>query len=124
MYGYIFSANAQTKKPKPKAKLTGSFGIYGDFYKLKSDTVGAIAPRRPRFVGRAVANTIFSYSKFSLPFSMSITSNQRSPVISIPNLPSGNFIQDFKSTISNPLNRIGIAPKYKWAQLFLGSYIP
>lgn len=115
---------AQTPKTKPKFKITGSFGLYGDFYKMKSDTVGAIAPRRPSFLGRAVASTTFTYGLFSIPFTMSIASNQRSPIISTPSLPTGNFFKDFKNNITNPLNRIGIAPKYKWCQVLLGSQIP
>jgi len=126
LFAFTINVNAQEKKTKPKLKfkITGSFGLYGDFYKMKSDTVGAIAPRRPAFLGRAVANTTFSYGKFSLPFTMSMSSTQRSPVISTPSIPTGNFFKDFKNNITNPLNRIGIAPKYKWAQLLLGSQIP
>lgn len=120
----LYSQKAEGKKPKPKFKISGSFGVYNDFYKMKSDTVGAIPPRRPSCLGRVVASSTFSFGQFSIPFTMSISSSQRSPLISVPGLPSGNFFKDIKSNVTNPLNRIGIAPKYKWCQVLLGSQIP
>jgi len=121
---YSWSSFAQEKK-KEKIKISGSAGLYGDFYKMKADTPNAIAARRPPFVGRAVLNTTISYRKFSLPITMSMSSFHSSVVVQapIPNVRGFNF-ENIKTQVMNPQNRIGIAPKYKWAQLMLGSQVP
>jgi len=116
-------ANAQAKK-KSIVKVTGQMGLYGDFYKMKSDTVGAVKARRPSFLGRAVVNTTFSIKDFSLPITLSLASNQQSAIIQAPLPMSGFNINELRRQIGNPLNRIGIAPKYKWMQVLLGSQIP
>lgn len=99
-------------------KFTGNAGIYGDFYSMTSDTPGAVAARRPGSAGRLMVNTTLSFGDFAMPISMMLSPGQSSVVY--PNVPSGNLI-DY---IRNPNNRIGIAPKYKWAQLMLGTQVP
>jgi hypothetical protein len=115
---YSLCQNISAQETKWKWKLTGSAGIYGDFYSMTSDTAGAVAPRRPDAAGRFMANATLSYGEFSMPVSLMLSPGQSSVVL--PNMPSGNFI-DY---IRNPMNRIGIAPKYKWAQLMLGTQVP
>ncbi|MFM9944764.1 MAG: hypothetical protein ACKVQB_05980 [Bacteroidia bacterium] len=117
-----FAQNLKTKKSP--VKITGDFGLYGDFYNMKSDTVGAVAPRRPDFLGRAVINASLDIKKFSLPITLSLASGQFGVILpNIPN-PAGLSFKDFKNQFKNPLNRFGIAPKYKWCQVLLGSQIP
>lgn len=113
----------QKKKSSP-VKLTGNFGVYGDFYHMESDTLGAIAPRRPDFLGRVVVNSTLSIKNFSMPISLALANGQFGVVFpNVPPIPN-NPLQNFKSQLKNPLNRMGIAPKYKWVQVLLGSQIP
>lgn len=110
-----FSVGQETKS---KWKLVGNIGLYGDFYSMESDTPGAVAARRPNSMERLVVNSTITYGKFSMPISMMLSGGQYSVVL--PHLPEGNLIDYIK----NPMNRIGIAPKYKWAQLLLGTQVP
>lgn len=106
------------QEKKSKWKFSGNAGVYGDFYSMESDTLGAVAARRPSSMGRFVVNSTVSYGKFSMPISMMLSAGQYSVIV--PRLPEGNLIDYIK----NPNNRIGIAPKYKWAQLLLGTQVP
>jgi hypothetical protein len=111
------------QSPNP-IQIKGDFGLYGDFYRMVSDTSGAVLPRRPAALVRLVVNASVSVNDFSMPISLTIPSGQYGMVVperpSQPNAPLKNLM----SLISDPSNRIGIAPKYKWAQLLLGSQIP
>lgn len=102
-------------------KFTGDIGLYGDFYEMESDTINAVSPRRPAAVSRLVANATINIKNVSLPFTLSIPFQQHQSIIldkpATPKTPLINFIK-------NPQNRVGIAPKYKWLQLMLGSQIP
>lgn len=102
-------------------RLSGDFGFYSDFYQINSNQVNAIAPRRPGNLTRLYANTSLDVGNFSLPFTISLPFQQQSGVIvSTPVLPSTPIV----NFIRNPQNRVGIAPKYKWIQVLLGSQIP
>ena len=114
----LLSKHSVGQEEKSKWKFTGNMGLYGDFYSMNSDTPGAVASRRPSVMGRFVVNSTISYGKFSLPISMMLSAGQYSVIV--PRLPEGNLIDYIK----NPINRIGIAPKYKWAQLLLGTQVP
>ncbi|MCX6185873.1 MAG: hypothetical protein NTU43_02605, partial [Bacteroidetes bacterium] len=115
---HFLSQNIFAQESKWKWKFSGNMGLYGDFYSMISDTPGAVAARRPGSSGRFMVNTSLSFGDFSLPMSMMLSPGQSSVVY--PNLPPGNLI-DY---VRNPNNRIGIAPKYKWAQLMLGTQVP
>jgi hypothetical protein len=69
-------------------------------------------------MSRLTAEASFSYGRFSLPISINLNSGQFSVVL--PKVPIGNLIDYIK----NPINRIGIGPKYKWIQLLLGTQVP
>jgi len=99
-------------------QFSGEMGLYGDFYHLQSDTEGAIKARRPSAVGRMLISATLSYKQFSLPFSLMVTQGQQSVVY--PTIPNRNWFQ----YIRDPANRIGIAPKYKWIELQLGTQVP
>lgn len=120
--GFSFlTFNAIGQEANKLFKYTGDCGLYADFYNMDSEYPGAIAPRRPGTLSRLVLNASFSIKNFSIPISVIIPFQQYSSVIinapAIPNTPLVNFIR-------NPQNRVGIAPKYKWIQLLLGSQIP
>lgn len=101
-----------------KWQFKGNMGIYGDFYSMTSDTAGAIKARRPGSVGRLVVNSTLTYGEFSLPISLMLSVGQKSAIL--PAQGSLNLIEFIK----DPSNRIGIAPKYKWIQVLLGTQVP
>ncbi len=116
-----FSFGQQKKKP---VNISGDMGVYGDFYHMNSDTLGAVAPRRPDALGRLVVNVSINIKDFSMPISMALPTGQFGVILpSVPKIPNAPYL-NFKELVKNPLNRIGIAPKYKWCQVLLGSQIP
>ena len=103
---------------KTKLQFNGNIGLFGDFYSMESDSIGAVSPRRPGTVGRFVANATLSYGAFSLPLSLMLSEGQTSVIT--PHYQNRNFI----NYIKDPSNRVGIAPKYKWIQILLGTQVP
>jgi len=101
-----------------KVKIVGDIGLYGDFYKMNSTGDSNFQPRRPGTLMRLLFNPTISYKDFSIPFSIMLSPQQTNVVTPIgdPN----NFLQ----FIQNPLNNFGIAPKYKWVQVLLGTQTP
>jgi hypothetical protein len=120
----IFSNTAKGQDPKQLVRIKGDFGLYGDFYSMNTDVINAVSPRRPDFLGRVVVNTSFELKDFSMPVTLALPTQQFGvtvpPVPSIPDNPTENF----RTLLRNPLNKAGIAPKYKWAQVLLGSQTP
>lgn len=115
---------ASGQQAKKLVQLTGNLGLYGDFYSMISDTIGAVEPRRPDALGRLVVNATINIKGFSLPVSMAIPTGQYGTILpQVPTIPDAPF-KNFKSLMKNPLNMVGIAPKYKWAQVLLGSQVP
>jgi len=101
-----------------KVLVTGDIGLYGDFYKMNTSGDSSLQPRRPATLTRLLFNPTFTYGDFSLPFTIMLSSQQTNVVTPASN---SNNIWDF---IENPLNNVGLAPKYKWVQLLLGSQTP
>lgn len=120
----LHAVPAFAQKPKSNLKLSGSFGIYDDAYHIKSDSANAIAPRRPNNVGRVVVNTVITKKYFSLPITLSYSTFQSSEIAPLLSGAKNLNTKNLKEIVTNPLNRFGLAPKYKWVQLLLGSQIP
>lgn len=105
---------------KPKLKVNGGFGGSADFYTSQTENYPDFRARRPDQLYRFYANANISFSKyFNLPFGVTLTSGQRT-LYNLPNIPDENIV-DY---VMNPLNRVYIGPKYKWAQLELGTQTP
>ncbi len=96
--------------------VTGTIGLYADFYQMDADST--IPARRPPALYRLVCNPTFSYRDFSLPFLINISPQSTSVIAPVP------AYKNFGQYLANPLNQLGIAPKYKWVQLLLGTQIP
>jgi hypothetical protein len=121
---YSMSQIAMGQDVKKVIKVTGNVGVYGDFYNMESDSLDAVSPRRPGTLGRLVVNSSIEFKDFTMPISLAIPTRQFGIMVpSVPQIPDAP-IDNFKQLIKNPLNRVGIAPKYKWAQVLLGSQIP
>jgi hypothetical protein len=101
-----------------KWQLNGNMSLSGDFYSMNADTSAAIKARRPGSVGRMVVNSTLTYGDFSLPISLMLSVGQHSAILP----PFGN--RSFIDFIRDPSNRIGLAPRYKWIQVLLGTQVP
>ncbi len=104
--------------PKP-VKVSGKMGITYEHYGLSKNPPGTyMLPRRPWNQVRVNFQPTFQFGKnFSIPFNFSFVTrptNFAGPFAGIRNQSFGQFI-------TNPANRFGINPKYKWAELQLGT---
>ena len=114
---------AQVKKPslsKPSVSVSGVIGFSYEGYGLNRSPSGwtGYQPRRPwnqlRF---NITPTIKFSENFSLPINFNfaaLPNNYLGPYAGIRKPSFGQFI-------SNPLNNFGLNPKYKWAELQLGT---
>jgi hypothetical protein len=110
----VSEVNAQ----EGKFSFKGNAGVFGDFYSISNNANGNTLARRPPISGRFALNATLSFHKFSLPISILIFNKQFSTIY--PTIPNENIFE----FISNPGNRVGIAPKYKWIEFQLGTHVP
>ncbi|MEM9928310.1 MAG: hypothetical protein AAF840_00700 [Bacteroidota bacterium] len=88
-------AAQSTPSSKPGLKLTGGLAVGGFFY-----SADGIPNRRPPAGYSLNANLTARVGQFSIPLSATLN--------------------DQGAALSNPFNRFGISPTYKWATLHLG----
>jgi hypothetical protein len=109
---------AQTKPVS--FSVSGTAGITYEGYGLSRSPSGwtGYAPRKPWNQVRFNFTPNFKFGKnFNLPFNFNfaaIPTNFAGPYAGIKN-------QNFGQFITNPMNNFGINPKYKWAELQLGT---
>ena len=114
---------ASAQVPKPTVSVTGSMGVTYEGYglNLNPKTPFFYAPRRPwNQVRFNFAPSIKIGKDFSLPFNFNFATkptNFAGPYAGLGAL--GN--QSFSQFITNPMNNFSINPKYKWAELQLGT---
>ncbi len=118
---YTVNTIAQEVKKKPKkVKLIGTMGITYEGYGLNVNPAGSsiYTPRRPwNQVRFNFAPSLQIGEKFTLPFNFNfaaIATNFAGPYAGLKNQSLGQFL-------TNPSNNFGINPKYKWAELQLGT---
>ncbi len=110
---------AQTKKPAPFS-VSGTAGVSYEGYGLHRNPSGwtGYQPRKPWNQVRFNFTPTFKLGKnFSLPFNFNfaaIPTNFAGPFAGIKKPSFGQFI-------TNPMNSFGLNPKYKWAELQLGT---
>ncbi len=110
---------AQTKKPAAFS-VSGTAGVSYEGYGLDRSPAGwtGYSPRKPWNQVRFNFTPTFKFGKnFSLPFNVNfaaIPTNFAGPYAGIKKPTLGQFI-------TNPMNSFGINPKYKWAELQLGT---
>lgn len=120
----LFSVNANGQNtPLPQKlpiKISGTLGITYEGYGLNVKPSGSnfYTPRRPWNQVRFNFAPTFQFSKdFSLPLNFNfsaIPTNFAGPYAGIKNQTIGQFL-------TNPSNNFGINPKYKWAELLIGT---
>ncbi len=108
------------EKVKEKLKVSGTMGITYEGYGLSRSPSGwtGYQPRRPWNQVRFNFTPTFNLGQhFTLPFNFNfaaIPTNFAGPYAGIKK-------QNFGQFITNPMNSFGINPKYKWAELQLGT---
>lgn len=121
IFGFIASATAQ--KTKTPFSITGSMGVTYEGYGLTVNpkTPAFYSPRRPwNQVRFNIAPKLQFGKNFSLPFNFNFATkptNFAGPYAGLGALGSQSFAQ----FITNPLNSFSVNPKYKWAELQLGT---
>jgi hypothetical protein len=119
----VFSNNisAQQKETnKHGISISGTAGVTYEGYGLNRNPSGwtGYTPRKPWNQVRFNFTPNFKFGKnFSLPFNFNfaaIPTNFAGPYAGIKN-------QNFGQFITNPVNNFGVNPKYKWAELQLGT---
>jgi hypothetical protein len=109
--------NQQKKLP---VKITGTMGITYEGYGLNLKPTGSnfYTPRRPWNQVRFNFAPTLQFSKdFSIPLNFNfsaIPTNFAGPYAGLKNQTIGQFL-------TNPANNFGLNPKYKWAELLLGT---
>jgi hypothetical protein len=116
----VFSSNAFAQDLPVKFSASGTMGISYEGYGLSRSPSGWMGylPRKPWNQVRFNFTPTFTFSKnFSLPFNFNFAAkptNFAGPY-------SGIIKQSFAQYITNPMNNFGLNPKYKWAELLLGT---
>ncbi len=110
----------QAKAQKPSFSISGMAGVSYENYGLSRKPTGwtGFTPRKPWNQVRFNFTPTMQFGKdFSLPFNFNFAmkpTNFAGPY-------SGLQKQSFGQFITNPMNSFGLNPKYKWAELQLGT---
>lgn len=118
--GLLMSAGLLGQTPKPSFSISGTAGISYEYYGLSRKPTGwtGFTPRKPWNQVRFNFTPNMQFGKnFSLPFNFNFAmkpTNYAGPY-------SGITKQSFGQFITNPMNNFGLNPKYKWAELQLGT---
>ena len=113
-------ATAQTESLKKSFSISGTMGVSYEYYGLSRKPTGwtGFTPRKPWNQLRFNFTPNMQFGKnFSLPFNFNFAmkpTNYAGPY-------SGLKKQSFGQFITNPMNNFGLNPKYKWAELQLGT---
>jgi hypothetical protein len=104
---------------KRRWHVTGTAGISYEGYGLdaKPDGSNIYSPRKPWNQVRFVFNPVFQKGDFSLPVNINfaaMATNFAGPYAGLKNQSIGQFL-------TNPANNFGLNPRYKWAELQLGT---
>ena len=105
---------------KTKFAINGTAGISYEYYGLSKKPVGwtGYSPRKPWNQVRFNFSPNMQFGKdFSMPFNFNFAlkpTNYAGPYSNISK-------QSFSQFITNPMNSFGLNPKYKWAEVQLGT---
>ena len=120
LIGWIGTSESFGQDKKPSFSASGTMGVSYEGYGLSRNPSGWLGytPRKPWTQVRFNFTPTFNFGKnFSLPFNFNfaaIPTNFAGPYAGIKKPNFGQFI-------TNPMNNFGLNPKYKWAELQLGT---
>ena len=120
---FLYVAQAQEAVPSEEEKtskfrFSGSIGLSQDFFSYTSNDL-LYRPYRPKSVSRLFASTDLSYGRFSLPFSLSLSTQDGGNAFSSP-IPKKFRFKD----LLNNYNQLSLSPKIGTFQVLLGTQIP
>ena len=120
LFATPWSPAAQEKEEdNSQVKLTGNIGFFYDYYNFSQNNYNSFRPRYPEHLWRINAQMNIHLGKhFSMPLSVNATNQD--VLYTLPSVPEESAL-DY---LQNPANNISINPKYKWAQVFLGTQTP
>lgn len=123
---FATSATAQntTLKTKPPVTISGTMGATYEGYGLNVNPAGSniYTPRRPGNQVRFNFAPTFQFGKnFTLPFNFNFAAIPTNFAGPYSGFVSGGPSQTFGQWLTNPMNNFGLNPKYKWAELQLGT---
>lgn len=107
-----------------KVSVSGTMGISYEGYGLDRNPTGwtGYTPRRPWNQVRFNFMPNFQFGKnFSLPFNINLAALPTNFAGPYSGFIPGGPKQNFKQWMTNPVNNIAVNPKYKWAELQLGT---
>jgi hypothetical protein len=104
---------------KPKVNLSGTMGVSYENYGLTTNPSGwsGYSPRKPWNQVRFNFKPTFTIGEFKLPFNFNFATKPTNFLGPYAGIVSQNFWQ----YITNPGNNFSFNPKYKWAELQLGT---
>jgi hypothetical protein len=116
---FLLSNIVNAQETKPSFSISGVAGISYEYYGLNTspETWNGFQPRKPWNQWRFIFSPNISLGKLTLPFNFNFATkptNFAGPY-------SGLTKQSFSQFITNPLNNFSLNPKYKWAELQLGT---
>lgn len=114
----LCSGGALLAQDKKKFSIGGSMGVWYEGYGLTVKPTGGtfFLPRKPWNQLRIDFSPTIKMGDFSLPFNFNFSALQTNFVT--PQVPGK---QNIGQILLNPLNNFGLNPKYKWAELQLGT---
>ena len=114
------TATAQQDSSEKKFSISGTMGASYEYYGLSRKPTGwtGFTPRKP---WNQVRFNFAPDIKFSKNFSLPINFNFAIKPTNFAGPYSGLTKQSFGQFITNPMNNFGLNPKYKWAELQLGT---
>jgi hypothetical protein len=117
------SAQDTTKKKNPFS-ISGTMGVTYEGYGLNVNPSGSgiYSPRRPWNQLRFQFQPTMKWGKnFTLPFNFNFAAIPTNFAGPYSGFVSGGRGQTLGQWITNPMNNFGLNPKYKWAELLLGT---
>ena len=118
----LASLTASAQTPKPKVSVSGSMGVTYEGYGLTVRPQGSTfyTPRRPWNQVRFNIAPKITIGGVSLPFNLNFATRPTNFAGPLGGLGALGH-QSFAQFISNPMNNFSLNPKYKWAELQLGT---
>lgn len=112
-------AQAQSDTSQKKLNITGTMGVSYEHYGLSRKPTGwsGFLPRRPWNQVRFSFQPTITTPKWSLPFNFNFNTTPTNVIGPY----AGISKQSFSQYITNPANNFSFNPRYKWAELQLGT---
>lgn len=120
----LFALHLKAQQKPVSFSVSGTMGVSYEGYGLDRNPSGwtGYTPRRPWNQMRFNFMPNFQFGKnFSLPFNINLAALPTNFAGPYSGFIPGGPKQSFKQWIANPVNNLAVNPKYKWAELQLGT---